>query len=235
MKRILQITGAGAGIVIAAILAFALFHYIHVSSYFTGVTGQELARENASSAMLKTELAFKNAVMSSFYREFVEGMSLRGNERVMDFGSGSGTEAYYLAERLSAGGTLVCLDISRTWLKLARNRLKRFSNVEYLDGDIREMKIRRGSFDKVAMHYVLHDIPVPARKGILRAIAASMKVGGALYIREPVHLKYHEGEHGMALDEIRSLMSDAGLRVKEERGGSTFIGGDYSIGIYIKE
>ena len=52
-------------------------------------------------------------VLSSYYRSFVQTLNLRGDERVLDFGSGSGVCSCHIAARLKLGGYLDCVDISR--------------------------------------------------------------------------------------------------------------------------
>jgi ubiquinone/menaquinone biosynthesis C-methylase UbiE len=162
------------------------------------------------------ESLFVSATMlKPSYRRFVERMGLSGNERVLDFGSGSGAEAVHIAGRLSKGGHLICLDISRTWLETARKRLKDFSNVSFLLGDVRELNIPAESFDVVAIHLVLHDIPAADRPAVVKALARVMKKGARLHVREPLG-DSHLGE-GMTAAEVRSLLAGAGLRETSSR------------------
>lgn len=157
-------------------------------------------------------LFMSGTMLKPAYRRFVERMGLSGNERVLDFGSGSGAEAIHIAGRLSRGGHLTCLDISRTWLETARKRLKEYSNVSFLLGDITALNIPAGSFDAVAVHLVLHDIPAEARPAIVKELARVMRKGARLHIREPL------GEdHGMPAAEVRSLLAGTGLRETSSR------------------
>jgi SAM-dependent methyltransferase len=160
-------------------------------------------------------LFVSGTMLKPAYRRFVERMGLSGNERVLDFGSGSGAEAVHLAGRLSKGGHLTCLDISRTWLETARKRLKDYTNVSFLLGDITALNIPPGSFDSVAVHLVLHDIPAEARPAVVKELARVMKKGARLHIREPLG-DSHLGE-GMTAAEVRSLLAGAGLRETSSR------------------
>ena len=72
---------------------------------------------------------------AGYLRRLVASLELTGMERVLDFGSGAGSEAVYLAQALQRGGRLTCLDVSPTWLAEARRRLRRFTNVEFLLGE----------------------------------------------------------------------------------------------------
>ncbi len=160
-------------------------------------------------------LFVSGTMLKPAYRRFVERMGLSGNERVLDFGSGSGAEAIHIAGRLSKGGHLTCLDISRTWLETARKRLKDYTNVSFLLGDITALNIPAGSFDTVAVHLVLHDIPAEARPAVVKELARVMKKGARLHIREPLG-DSHLGE-GMTAAEVRSLLAGAGLRETSSR------------------
>ena len=60
--------------------------------------------------ILLTRLAFY-FYGKSVYRSFADRLPLKGGERVLDFGCGMGTVAYYVAKRLPLGH-LICLDIS---------------------------------------------------------------------------------------------------------------------------
>jgi SAM-dependent methyltransferase len=63
-----------------------------------------------------------HGLLSGSYRRFVDGMGLRGDERVLDFGAGSGAAAGHLAKRLQAGGHLTCVDISPGWQRTWTSR-----------------------------------------------------------------------------------------------------------------
>jgi SAM-dependent methyltransferase len=53
---------------------------------------------------------------AGYLRRLVDSFDLAGTERVLDFGSGAGSEAIHLARALQLGGRLTCLDVSPAWL-----------------------------------------------------------------------------------------------------------------------
>ena len=139
-----------------------------------------------------------------FYEPYVEGLGLRGDERVLDFGTGAGTPARYLAARLQrAGGHLTCLDVSQRWQAVARRRLRRFEHVDFVLGDVRTAPLDGASFDLVFIHFVLHEIPASERPATVRRLAELLAEGGRLAIREPLNF--------ISRDEIRRLMAAGGL------------------------
>ncbi len=176
-----------------------------------------------------SHLWLSKTFLRPFYRSYVRSMNLSGDEMVLDFGSGSASLAVHIAEKLSRGGRVTCLDISEKWLDSARKRLKSRRNADFLLGDITAMDIPDGSYDIVVIHFVLHDIPGELRSGILQKIARILKNGGKLYIREPVR-----ESHGMPAIEIKRLMSGASLKEVKGEFQKKFYTGPMFSAVYTK-
>ena len=141
------------------------------------------------------------------YRGFVDSLGLQGNEVVLDFGSGWGMNSRMIAEALSKGGKIVCLDISRGWLEVAKRRLRGTENAEFILGDISQAKIPDKTFDVIVVHFVLHDIDRSVRGRTVAELARVLKDEGRLVIRDPLSMG-----HGITVEELRSLMTGVGLR-----------------------
>ena len=141
-------------------------------------------------------------LLGSAYRGSVERLGLRGDERVLDFGSGAGTPARLIAERLPRGH-LTCLDVSRRWLDVARRRLGVFANVDYQLGEIQDLGLADGSYEVVFVHFTLHEIPTAARPEAVAQLARVLSPAGRLLLREPLRF--------IGQDEIRDLMARSGL------------------------
>jgi len=146
------------------------------------------------------------------YNPVIRSCQLRGDERVLDFGCGSGVGSRAIARRLSAGGRLTCLDTSGFWIERARRRLRRFDHVDFVQCDVRQAELPAASYDVITIFYVLHDIAPPERPAIVEALARLMRSGARLYIYEPT-----KPSHGMPAREIRQLMAGAGLREGSSR------------------
>jgi len=126
-------------------------------------------------------------LLAAVYRDYIDRLNLHGNERVMDFGSGGGTLARIVAERLLVGGgTLTCVDISERWMRLLQRRLKHFPNVRYYHlGHFSELSPSAQSQDIVLVHFVLHLIPPEERDDVMRHLAGQLIRNGRLCVREP--------------------------------------------------
>ena len=154
---------------------------------------------------IKITLTLGLTVLSPYYRHFVRELNLRGDEHVLDFGSGSGICSRHIAARLRrGGGQLACVDISHNWMKVIRKTLRRYNNVSYHLGHLTEVDLPDSTFDMVVIHFVLHDIPENERLCVLHSLARKLKPEGRLIAREP------QGE-GLSLIDLQNLADAARL------------------------
>lgn len=153
-----------------------------------------------------TEVAVAT-VARKYYRSYVESLPLSGSERLLDFGSGGGYIARMLAKRLSRGGSVVCLDVSKRWLSRARRRVGKLPNVYFVHGDVESAEVVPESFDAVLAHFVIHDLPPRRRSTAFVYFSVFLRKGGKLFVREP-----YDPSHGMSAAEIRRLAAESGFR-----------------------
>ena len=154
------------------------------------------------------------------YNPYFETFELEGNERVLDFGCGGGAGSQCLANLLSKGGLLTCVDVSCYWIAKARKRLEKYSNVECKSGDIRELDIPDSSFDVISTFHVIHDIIPAERQYIVKTLSQKLKAGALFFIRERIGKS-----HGMTVEEIRTMLSDAGLNeIEHKETKSEYVG-----------
>lgn len=142
-------------------------------------------------------------LLRPFWAGWVRRLDLRGGERVLDFGSGSGQLSRRLALAVGPSGGLTCVDVSPGWLTIAREELSDLAWVDLRLGDLGTLPA--AAYDLVHVHYVLHDIPAGRRGEVLVELAARLRAGGRLALREPLY-------YGpFRLDEIVELLSRVGL------------------------
>lgn len=147
-----------------------------------------------------------------FYKPYFVTFGLKGDETVLDFGCGGGIGSRCLRKLLTGQGYLTCVDVSNYWINKAKKRLGKYANVECKSGDIRELNIPDNTYDVISILHVIHDISPVERKDIVNTISRKLNLNGALFIREPI-----KKSHGMSVDEIRTLFSDAGLKETEHK------------------
>jgi ubiquinone/menaquinone biosynthesis C-methylase UbiE len=142
-----------------------------------------------------------------FYNRYFNTFELKGDERILDFGCGGGVGSRFLASRLNKGGYLTCIDTSSYWMTKAKKRLGKYTNVKCILGDIRELNIPDSSFDVISTIHVIHDIDPAYRADIVNILCRKLILGGLMFIREPT-----KKSHGMPINEIQTLLSNAGLK-----------------------
>ncbi len=105
-------------------------------------------------------------------------LDLRGSERVLDLGCGSGKITAEIARRVPEG-TVVGVDSSADMIAFASEHFGR-PNLHFETADIRQLRFR-GKFDLVVSFNALHWIPQQGQA--LRSIRAAMKPSGSAQLR----------------------------------------------------
>jgi len=154
------------------------------------------------------------------YGPYVRSLGLGSGGRILDFGCGGATEALSLLETVGPAGRVTCVDTSKYWIDKARKRLAGLSNVECLHGDIRRLELPEDSFDAAVAIHVIHDIPLDIRADTVAAVVRKLKPRGAFFVWEPL-----KESHGMAVDDLRRLLAEAGIHeISSETGKKSFKG-----------
>jgi trans-aconitate 2-methyltransferase len=105
-------------------------------------------------------------------------LPLRGDERVLDAGCGSGRVTELLAKRLP-DGSVVALDRSATMLTEARRRLARFGDrIDYVQADLNRRLVIEPPVDAILSTATFHWIP--DHDALFRNLAAILRPGGWL-------------------------------------------------------
>jgi trans-aconitate 2-methyltransferase len=118
------------------------------------------------------------APMTRWGSEVVGRLELRGDERVLDAGCGSGKVTAMLLERLPRG-RVVALDGSPSMIELARERLTAAGDrVEYVVADLQQPLPIEGAVDAVLSTATFHW--VPDQDALYRNLAAVLRPGGQL-------------------------------------------------------
>jgi len=142
----------------------------------------------------------------SYYKELLKALQLSGNESILDFGSGAGVLAKKIIKELSNGGKLTCLDLSEAFLNKVRKKLRKFSNVDFILGDIRELNIPPNMFDRITISWVIHHLPGDALPDIIQSIIDTLKPNGKVYV-----IEFLSTPHGIADTDIFKLFNEIGL------------------------
>jgi ubiquinone/menaquinone biosynthesis C-methylase UbiE len=172
---------------------------------------------------------FTNRLLGPLYRRYVDEMGLRGDERVLDYGSGSGAAAVHLAARLRPDGHLTCVDVSVRWQQALGSVLRAYPEVELRCGDVRRLGLPEASYDVVLAHWMLHDVPPWDRPTIVAELVRLIRPNGRFFSREPTGRK-----HGMPAAELRRLLTAAGLTETLGTEGKAAILGEHYRAVWTK-
>jgi len=189
--------------------------------------------DEPTAAQARLAVVFTNLLLSSVYRHFIDSLGLVGDERVIDYGSGSGAAARHLVRRLPTG-ELTCVDVSTRWLATARLVLRRHHNVRFVLGDIRDSGLPTEAFDLVLIHWMFHDIPAADRRPVLETLVSLLRPGGRVAIREPSAPSALSDGEWIDAGELCGLLTAVGLVMDRWEVGQLWPLGRYVAGLFAK-
>jgi SAM-dependent methyltransferase len=110
--------------------------------------------------------------------------ALRPGERVLDVGSGAGTDSLVAAQMVGPEGRVAGIDMTPEMLARARASVAamRLANVEFVDGEAESLPFPDASFDVVISNGVI-DL-VPDKDAVFSEIARILVPGGRVQIAD---------------------------------------------------
>src|SRR5918992_5825045 len=109
---------------------------------------------------------------------------LNRGERVLDVGSGAGTDSLVAAQMVGAEGSVMGIDMTREMLAKARAAATEMgaTNVEFVEGDVERLPFADSSFDVVISNGVI-DL-VPDKDAVFSEIQRVLRPGGRIQIAD---------------------------------------------------
>lgn len=141
-----------------------------------------------------------NIFMNRYYNKLINNININQNDKVLDYCCGSGNIANKIAKKLNNGRLVYC-DVSEKWLEIASKKNKKLDNTSSILINTFDNKIQAGNFDKIIIHYSLHDFNESYYDKVLTHLINNLKNDGIILIREPIN-----DSHGFKLYEIINLL-----------------------------
>jgi arsenite methyltransferase len=109
---------------------------------------------------------------------------LQPGERVLDLGSGAGTDSLVAAQMVGPTGRVTGIDMTPEMLDQARRGAETMgaTNVEFVEGEVERLPFPDGSFDVVISNGVI-DL-VPDKDAVFREIFRVLESGGRIQIAD---------------------------------------------------
>jgi ubiquinone/menaquinone biosynthesis C-methylase UbiE len=125
--------------------------------------------------------ALQDARAAELEAKVVRFVSPRGDERVLDSGTGAGALAFALAPHVRE---VVGVDLVPELLERARSRAAQFPNVEFVEADVTSLPFELGSFDLAGSARTLHHVVRPELA--VAELARVTRVGGRVLVVDQV-------------------------------------------------
>jgi len=119
---------------------------------------------------------------SVFIKSVIMLMEIEQDQKILDFGTGTGSNACLMLKHLSPEGELIGLDISEDMIAQFNKNCAGFSNARVVNKRIDHELEYEEYFDRVFISFVLHGFPQEARKVIIGNAFKALKKGGQFFI-----------------------------------------------------
>jgi ubiquinone/menaquinone biosynthesis C-methylase UbiE len=143
-------------------------------------------------------------------RRTVAAMRLPSSGRVVEVGAGPGYFSPSIAD-VVATGVVIVVDLQVEMVQLARGRLQRRSNTQFVVADAARLPFRTSSIDAIVLATVLGEIP-DAKAG-LSEVRRVLSNGGALAVAET-----RRDSDFVSLDALNALAQPAGFALEQRHG-----------------
>ena len=121
-------------------------------------------------------------VYSNFIKNAIESIEINANDKLLDFGAGTGRNALLMNRYLSTEGKIVGLEISDEMIQQFEHKFKNTSNIKIINKRIDKPFELEEKFDKVFISFVIHGFPHEVRTEIIKNAFNNLKEGGEFVI-----------------------------------------------------
>lgn len=149
-----------------------------------------LSEESAELYEHQVELLFSgaaDAMRRVLLRPLKESLGTKENQRFLEVACGTGRMTRFMALTFPQA-KIIATDVSRPYLKVARNKLKEFSSIDFLQADAQHLSFKDGSFDLVFCVFMFHELPPDIRVATIQEAHRVLKPGGIFAFVDSVQI-----------------------------------------------
>lgn len=115
-------------------------------------------------------------------RRAIELLDLKGNERVIDIGCGTGSLTIEIAQKLAKNGLAVGIDAAAKMIRLARKKAVDLKQVQFDIAAAEQLGYEDESFDSAISTFFFHHIDFELKVAVMNEIWRVLKMGGRAVI-----------------------------------------------------
>ncbi len=119
---------------------------------------------------------------SLFIKNAIKSMGILQNDKILDFGAGTGRNALLMNKFLSEDGEILGLEISDLMIAQFKNKTKEVENVNIINKRIDQPFELKTKYDKVFISFVLHGFPFEIQQNIIHNAFTALKEDGEFII-----------------------------------------------------
>ena len=117
-----------------------------------------------------------------FIRKAIRSMNIQVNEKILDFGAGTGRNALLMNKQLSGKGEILGLEISDLMITQFQGKTKKHQNINVMNQRIDKPFELEKKYDKVFISFVFHGFPFEIQKNIIQNAFNALKENGEFVI-----------------------------------------------------
>jgi len=117
-----------------------------------------------------------------FIKKAIKSLNIQPEDKIIDFGCGTGRNACLMAKYLNSKGKIIGIDISEIMHKQFEKKCKKFPYINFFKERIDQPFILNEKFDKVFMSFVIHGFPHEVRSIVIQNAYNHLKKGGSINI-----------------------------------------------------
>ncbi len=119
---------------------------------------------------------------SLFIKKAIKSMEIHQDDKILDFGAGTGRNALLMNKQLSEKGEILGLEISELMIAQFKNKTKSLTNLNIKNQRIDQPFELEKKYDKVFISFVFHGFPFDVQKQIIQNAFNALKENGEFIV-----------------------------------------------------